>query len=185
MNYKDYDESKPPAVKFADDEESIYPILEAFAPNRQHDALYKLNAIYRWSENLMGDASSQAVCESGCFHCCAQKVAIKPIELDNIRANIGGFQARDNGRFCPLLDMDKGACGVYEVRPLVCRAMLTFDNPKYCERDEKHYTFDINHLGRAMKQVLENQGDLGEYLAGNIDMVMRGEEIDLRVEFQP
>ncbi|OWP52003.1 YkgJ family cysteine cluster protein [Pseudomonas nitroreducens] len=184
MNYKDYDESKPPYVEFTNDEESLYPILEAFSPNREYDALYKLNAIYRWSENIMNDASSQAVCKSGCFHCCAQKVAIKPIELENIRANIGGFQARDNGRFCPLLDMDKGACGVYKARPLACRSMLTFDDPKYCKSNETHYTFDITQLSPVMKQILDSH-DLGDYLARNIDMVMSGEEVDLRDEFQP
>jgi Fe-S-cluster containining protein len=184
MNYKDYDESKPPYMEFANDDASIYPILEAFAPNKDHDALYKLNAIYRWSENLMANASSQAVCKSGCFHCCAQKVAVKPIELDNIRTNIGDFQARDNGRFCPLLDIEKGACGIYEVRPLVCRAMLTFDNPKYCERGERHWIFDFKQLNPVMNQVLVDH-ELGEYLASNIEQIMLGEEVDLREEFQP
>lgn len=76
MNYKDYEKSKPPCVNFANDEVSLYPILGAFAPNREHDALDKLSAIYRWSENLISDVSSQAACKPGCFHCCAQKVAI-------------------------------------------------------------------------------------------------------------
>lgn len=80
--------------------------------------------------------------------------------------------------------MDKGACGIYEACTLVCRAMLTFDNQKYCERNETHYTLDIRQLDLAVKQVLDDEGDLGEYPAGNIDMVMRGEKVDLRAEFQ-
>lgn len=183
MNYKDYDESKPPCIMAVDDEESIYPILEAFAPNKNHDDLYKLNAIYIWSENLMSDASSQAVCQSGCFHCCAQKVAVKPIELKNILTNIGDFQARDNGEFCPLLDMDKGVCGVYEVRPLVCRMMLAFDNPKYCASDELHWIFDVNNLKILMEQVL-GKHEYGDFLASGIEQIISGKEVDLRNQFK-
>lgn len=183
MKYKDYDPKNPPLFTFPNTEESMYPILKAFAPNYDYDQLYKLNAIYAWSENLLENLRKQDVCQVGCFHCCAQKVAVSPIEIINIKNHLGDFIPRDNGMYCPLLDIDEGKCGIYPFRPLVCRTMLTFDDPKYCESNTKHYIYNSPQHHTAMHKILSNLGPIGTRLFQDITKVLEGKESDLREVF--
>jgi hypothetical protein len=185
MQFKDYDENNVPRITLGNTEECIYPIMKAFAPAETHDSIYKLNAIYKWVENLIEDARNQAVCQSGCYHCCAQKVVVKPIEIINITNNLGEFTPRDNGLFCPLLDLDNGKCGVYKFRPLTCRTMLTFDDPKYCVTNETHHIFDFPQANTAISSTLSNLGHLGQILATKIGEVFTGEDLVLHESIKP
>ncbi|MGF6153829.1 YkgJ family cysteine cluster protein [Pseudomonas fluorescens] len=185
MKFKDYDANNPPYVELANTVESIYPILEAFAPNQSYDQLFKLNAVYQWTKHLMADANKQSVCSAGCYHCCAQKVAVKPIEIDNIKNNLNAFPPRDNGRFCPFLNLNEGKCGIYEFRPLSCRSMLTFDNPKYCITDEDHHIFNSYMLNSAFTQILSGFEDLGQSLAHDIVKIFAGKDQYLDEAFTP
>lgn len=92
------------------------------------------------------------VCTAGCPHCCVLNVAIllpegmiiadrlrerlPPSALDALRGCLAGHCRRvrwmeDDERIskqvaCPLLDAD-GTCSIHPVRPLVCRAVASFD----------------------------------------------------------
>jgi len=61
--------------------------------------------------------------------------------------------------------MNKGVFEIYAAHPLACRAILTFDTPKYREHDEMHCTFYFKKLNYGMGQVLIDPGETSEYLA--------------------
>jgi Fe-S-cluster containining protein len=98
-------------------------------------------------------------CHKGCHHCCSWKVEITEDEAE-VLANIiksgeikvdlekleKQSQNDNTGRFwqfpsddtqCVFLDKSKGACGIYESRPIACRKCIVESSPKYCETMDK------------------------------------------------
>ena len=49
-----------------------------------------------------------------------------------------GASARERSIPCPLLD-PQGACSIYTVRPMSCRAYLSFSDPLLCDPDTIYY----------------------------------------------
>jgi hypothetical protein len=107
---------------------------------------------------LLAPAPDGAVaCKAGCDHCCHQLVGVSapealaifehvletrsPEELEALRAHVKGLYERSRGlpaadRFSPehpCVFLDRGACSIYEVRPLACRAANSLDAAD-CER---------------------------------------------------
>ncbi len=134
----------------------LLPLLKAFAPNSTDSSITKLNAIYQYCENIINSSPKKPVCKSGCFHCCNQKVVLAPIEITNIKNNLDTFKPRNNGDYCPLLDLSSGKCGMYNFRPLVCRAMLAFDNPDLCENGSTHTIFTASLLHTQLTSTLSH-----------------------------
>jgi Fe-S-cluster containining protein len=77
-------------------------------------------------------------CRKGCDDCCRHLAAIPRISreewhpiaaaidalpaADHVRQRIRDSAAQSRPVVCPLLDTDTGACLVYDVRPVACRA---------------------------------------------------------------
>jgi Fe-S-cluster containining protein len=105
--------------------------------------------------HLLSDTIS---CARGCDHCCHQRVGVTPVEaivvalhiratftpadLDDLRLSLAGFvqstrglsaaDRRSPAHACPLLKNQ--LCSVYDVRPLSCRGVHSFDQ-EACARE--------------------------------------------------
>lgn len=80
-------------------------------------------------------------CTRGCSHCCYVPVGLTALEADYIEDRTGHKQnanvesmgkARDpkEKTACPFLKDNE--CSIYEYRPMVCRAFLSFDDIQHC-----------------------------------------------------
>ena len=76
--------------------------------------------------------SRQMLCRSGCSDCCRARLSMTHVETAYLRQSIASLprdrrsevsaRARgDDQEYCPALDPE-GRCGIYEVRPLICRS---------------------------------------------------------------
>lgn len=113
-------------------------------------------ALSKLSAGLIARAEPTAACHAGCDHCCHQSVGVTAMEavtiveylrsrLDNealttLRQRVTFARERTRGlsreeRYSPqhpcVFLGEGGRCTVYEVRPLVCRAMNSLD-PDEC-----------------------------------------------------
>ena len=105
------------------------------------------------------DGSMHLQCAKGCSSCCHIEVGVSPLEVIAIKSHLEQPENRSNierlktrirhsrkavGELweknrkaaripCPLLDAS-GSCSVYPVRPIACRAYVSFDRAG-CERD--------------------------------------------------
>ncbi|HXU01505.1 MAG TPA: YkgJ family cysteine cluster protein [Polyangia bacterium] len=113
-----------------------------------------MDAADRLIATLLARAPAGAVaCRAGCDHCCYQSVGVTPPEalaifdhlsrtlldgeLAQVAAHVAAHHARTRGlstseRFspqhpCAFLDVTKGRCTIYDVRPLSCRGMNSLD----------------------------------------------------------
>lgn len=112
-----------------------------------------------WVEDYKGSGGT-VHCGKGCRNCCslavhtgfaeALAVARRIDEAQAKRVESYALQLRDlvgsvselpqylrlhrRIGFCPLLD-DEGACGVYPVRPLTCRALISTRESRWCGAD--------------------------------------------------
>lgn len=183
MTFSDYDPTKPPAIEYSNSEDAIYPWLEAIAPKRTHDCLYKLAAYYKWIDAICLELSRNAVCGSGCPRCCAQTVAVKPIEVEYIKSKMDGRVLPRTPGFCPLLNVTNRTCAVYEYRPLVCRTLFAFNDPKYCASDGTQHVHSLAQLQDWMEKTLAQMGDLGVYIAKHTNELFAGPETTIDAEF--
>ncbi|WP_246038138.1 YkgJ family cysteine cluster protein [Geomonas terrae] len=112
-----------------------------------------------WVDDYRADGGS-IYCGKGCRNCCslavhtgfaealavarrlneaqAEKVASYAVRLRDLVKNVSDLPQylrlhRQMG-FCPLLD-DEGACSVYPVRPLTCRALISTRESVWCGAD--------------------------------------------------
>ncbi len=99
-------------------------------------------------------------CKSGCMNCCNFPVQVSLAEALVTAAALSGVQMdamrrhaarvmknaksasnwneyferhRSQVGYCPLLDLESGACTAYEVRPARCRDTFSAMNSKFCE----------------------------------------------------
>jgi len=113
-----------------------------------------MGATSRLAEGLLSQAPEGSVaCRAGCDHCCYQVVGVTPpealaifdhltrtrseAELAELRARVAALYEKGRGkssaeRFspehpCAFLDVPRGRCTIYEVRPLSCRGMNSLD----------------------------------------------------------
>lgn len=111
--------------------------------------LVKLARIRKSVETLFAYADGHIACRKGCAYCCHQAIDISRIEAEYIGektgivpVNVGKVVPRDPLSFsgntpCPFLK--KGACSIYEHRPLICRIHVSLDVDSYwCEFDNWH-----------------------------------------------
>jgi Fe-S-cluster containining protein len=110
-------------------------------------------ALSKLSEGLIAQADPTVACHAGCDHCCHQSVGVTALEavtiVEHLRSNLDETAlsalrqrvatARERTRslsreqrYSPLHPCvflgEGGRCTVYEVRPLVCRAMNSLDD---------------------------------------------------------
>lgn len=76
--------------------------------------------------------SRHMLCRSGCSDCCRARLSMTHVETAYLRRNLAQLPRerradvaaraqRDKQEYCPALDPE-GRCGIYEVRPLICRS---------------------------------------------------------------
>jgi Fe-S-cluster containining protein len=94
--------------------------------------------LYRVADAFGRAVESYAACKAGCSHCCHIPVAMSRVEARLIGSKIGRGAANPPlslkadegiavayGNPCPFLK--KGACSIYEHRPLMCRVHWNMD----------------------------------------------------------
>jgi Fe-S-cluster containining protein len=140
------------------------------------------------SETLSKIDASRFACKKGCSYCCTSWVAastpeilyllaqLPPDRSPEIKENISkaysttkGLDAGTRQRMrtpCPMLQDD--SCSVYQVRPLVCRTLVSYDwttcNRVYThftgERVPKSHAYDVlrNVYGLALAGALRRAG---------------------------
>lgn len=103
-------------------------------------------------------------CRAGCSACCRARLSITRVEQAFLRDGLASLpdgrraelsaRTRETGReMCPALDPD-GRCGVYAVRPLICRS---YGVPLRHRRDVELVNppvvdaCDLNFVGTALK----------------------------------
>lgn len=106
-------------------------------------------------------ARTHVYCARGCSSCCSLVVnatfpeallaarSLSPIQADRVRRHASRLLGRLPGveslaaylrlhraeiGSCPFLDAD-GSCGIYGVRPLSCRSLLSTREPRWCGAD--------------------------------------------------
>ena len=112
-----------------------------------------------WLEGY-AQAGGAVHCRSGCFHCCNLPIqvslaealltaaALSVAQMQSMRWRAARviqnaksasswneyFQShRSQVGYCPLLDLESGACSAYEVRPARCRDTFSALSSKFCE----------------------------------------------------
>lgn len=107
----------------------------------------RVKAMYSFMDRYAEFVKTFTVCAKGCSHCCKIPLDVTQLEISVIEESIGlkadypkGNDRIDPNDPCPLLNSD-GSCSVYEHRPLSCRTLATIDDPKFCERREKHHVY--------------------------------------------
>lgn len=103
--------------------------------------IQKLDLIYFFLDSYtniyLQHAFPEIACEKGCSHCCSIDVQLtgleafyiaqyKDIEMDN-----ESKLTIDHTSKCPFL-CDDQSCGIYDVRPFICRSFLTTGPPEKC-----------------------------------------------------
>ncbi|AQH05597.1 hypothetical protein A9R05_41995 (plasmid) [Burkholderia sp. KK1] len=105
-----------------------------------------VSAVSDWIDDAVSQLPAEQVsCGMKCSHCCRQSViVINTTEAKILQEATGkvarrGFKPvkRDRrGQPCPFLSAADDLCTVYAVRPAVCRASISFDDPRKCASEE-------------------------------------------------
>lgn len=109
-------------------------------------------------DEAMERSYSGIVCKRGCSHCCNETVGLTAMEADYIQArtgrkvieyvNVMPDPATHDRRPCSFLKNNE--CQIYEHRPPVCRAFVTFDSSKFCEQgNENHWIMRLGPPGEG------------------------------------
>lgn len=99
------------------------------------DALTQYRALLAKVDSLFADIQGrhpgEFSCRLGCHSCCKPGLTVNSLEAENIRQGLSEelaeklrqLEAQDafQGLRCSFLEAD-GACGIYSLRPLVCRS---------------------------------------------------------------
>lgn len=116
-----------------------------------------LEAIYAYLNQYNRFVATFSVCQKGCSACCHIDVAVTRLEADYITKKTGRTFSRgtnittEHRRPCPFLQLDTGACSIYDARPFNCRTFHTLDDPKYCSTEESHQVYGVSTLGYSSR----------------------------------
>lgn len=142
-----------------------------------------LEKVDRLSSQIQGRHPGEFSCRLGCHSCCKPGLTVNPLEAENIRQAIGpqlaeklrALEAADayQGLRCSFLEAE-GGCGIYPVRPLVCRSHglpLQFKDLGEAEgeeaifRDVCYLNFRHQDISRLSDQDVLNLDTLNTILA--------------------
>ena len=115
----------------------------------------KLGKVYKLVDELGEAATPFIACKKGCSACCKMNVSISSVEAEQMalhsQKNINHLKrsiAHDIGHFsgiaCPFLI--ENACSIYEVRPYMCRAHVSFDTSSYWCEPERAYDAEFQRV---------------------------------------
>ena len=107
--------------------------------SRYEELLARVDELFQQIQNRHGCSMK---CATGCHSCCKPGLTVNSLEARHIREGVDPVRAASllaasrinpfRGKRCSFLQAD-GGCGIYELRPLVCRshgAPLQFRNPE-------------------------------------------------------
>jgi len=109
----------------------------------------QLQAVYHYLDEFQPYIAQFVSCSKGCSHCCRIDIQITTLEAEYIQVYTGipiqlkaTLSSITTGHrdACPFLLKDN-ACGIYSVRPLMCRIYHAFGEPENCKhgRRQVHY----------------------------------------------
>ncbi|PEI52373.1 YkgJ family cysteine cluster protein [Bacillus pseudomycoides] len=115
-----------------------------------------LEKLYSAYDPAIEQLQKKAPCKKGCTACCFQQVSLQKIEAQRInihinkkikkviKYNLKETKARkkvpsslwtnrqSSIEPCPFLDITKGECSIYSIRPMHCRSHFVLSNPNMC-----------------------------------------------------
>lgn len=107
------------------------------------DVFKSLKELYSFFDSFFEYSNGLVACKNGCSYCCHMEVGIYTVEAELIANEIGVpmdklqnvHSYRQNGwmdmqRPCPFL-VDN-SCSIYEIRPMVCRTHVNFEETNAC-----------------------------------------------------
>jgi Fe-S-cluster containining protein len=100
-------------------------------------AMWQLEDLYGYMNELFAAISKHAPCRKGCADCCRMTILVSPLEAQYIESKTGIKRNQSTAAAvpeetpCPFLEND--VCSIYQYRPYVCRNHLALhDDPKWC-----------------------------------------------------
>ncbi len=107
------------------------------------DIFKSLKELYSFFDSFFEYSKGLVACKNGCSYCCHMEVGLYTVEAELIANEIGvplqklqdTPEYRQNGwidmkRPCPFLV--ENSCSIYEVRPMVCRTHVNFEETNAC-----------------------------------------------------
>lgn len=112
----------------------------------------KLRKVYKLVDELGEAATPFIACKKGCSACCKMNVSISSVEAEQIakytqknirhlKRSIAHAIGHFSGIACPFLI--ENVCSIYEVRPYMCRAHVSFDTSSYWCEPERAYDAEL------------------------------------------
>lgn len=114
-----------------------------------------LEKFYEFLDKSIPEAYPAPTCKRGCSYCCYVGVQISGPEAKYIEHKTGhkirsletGVCDLNERRPCPFLKDNE--CSIYEYRPSVCRAFLSFSPVSHCQERTPHLMLTIHEPGRG------------------------------------
>ncbi|MES5929992.1 SEC-C domain-containing protein [Bacillus cereus group sp. MG9] len=124
-----------------------------------------IEELYTVYDPAIRQLQQNAPCQKGCTACCFQDVAIHKIEVQrisrymdkkikkNIKHNLKEKKARkeipsllwkdrkNSMEPCPFINITKGECSIYSVRPFKCKSHFVASSPSLCNEIDGKITF--------------------------------------------
>ncbi len=97
----------------------------------------KLERVFKYFESFSSYTDGFTSCRKGCAYCCKVDVQITSFEAKYIakkkKMKMNEFMSISTGNKapCPFLSPDN-SCGIYEIRPLICRTLQAVGDPDHC-----------------------------------------------------
>lgn len=141
--------------------------------------LYRIQEETRRRAAEVEQAHGAWPCRKGCADCCRQLAGeprVRRAEWEQMAGAIAALPEavrerirQGTGRVCPLLDTEAGACLIYDVRPVACRAYGF-----YAEREKVLGCSRIEAIAESAPQVV-----WGNHVALEEDLRELGDEAGL------
>jgi len=138
------------------------------AGNERAAAAAALEALYA----LLPGIECQRLCHSACG-----PIVMSALEADRIASTAGRREAAED-LVCPYLERESGLCGVYPLRPLICRLWGVTESLRCQWGCEPSRVLSDAEVGTLIEQALELAG-------GEVATVWRGWASMLRAAERP
>lgn len=117
----------------------------------------KLESVYRYLDQFNNYFSTFATCQKGCSYCCHYDVQITSFEAEYIYIKTGRPHNPDtphtfnHEKPCPFLSSG-GQCGIYPIRPIICRTFHAVGDPENCAdgKDQLQYGSPQSNFGNPI-----------------------------------
>ncbi|EEM01699.1 SEC-C domain-containing protein [Bacillus pseudomycoides] len=139
--------------------------LKSYDSIDEEFGLELIEELYAVYDPAIRQLQKNAPCQKGCTACCFQDVALQKIEVQrirrymdkkikkNIRHNLKEKKARkeipsslwtdrkNSIEPCPFINITKGECSIYSVRPFKCKSHFVSSSPSLCNEIEGEITW--------------------------------------------